>query len=304
MSLHIAGNDAPSPQLDTSYISFAADENIRSPRTPTYVPDTPLPEFIVPSGHAGLFFDPKAKLKDKALIAPPPEEPLAWVWICHLCRSRYPLGVTRRCLVDGHYYCSGETDRPSTRKKKKNKSCSSEFDYVAWKAWGDWRRQALKVVHNPRILKGCDYCDFPSQCRYPVESHPAAEPETMKVDDEPRSAETLEGWKEEKDEDEKKKANAATANKDIDFDKILSNIFPGNEEEILKKSVKPALNAGDSSTNSRKRSGAKKKKISQDAVVLALEDEMAMERARMRELVGMVLWEGMEDVDLEKVKAE
>ncbi|KAI1626548.1 hypothetical protein EDD37DRAFT_646260 [Exophiala viscosa] len=284
------GDEVPAPQIDTSsYVSFAADENVRSPRTPTYVPESSLPEFIMPSSHSEPFLNTKGESKNKRLPAPPPEEPLAWVWICHLCHSRYPLGVTRRCLVDGHYYCSGETDRPSTRKKRKNKSCSSEFDYVTWKAWGDWRRKALKVVQNPKALKGCDSCDFPSQCRYPAESHPIAETKATKVEDEPISHA-------EKEED-KKKSNLATANKNIDFDKILSSIFSNDGEEISKRS------SGDSSTTSRKKNGSKKKS-SQKELLPTLEEEMTMDAARLRELIDINLWTDLDDVELEKVKAE
>ncbi|KIV85070.1 hypothetical protein PV11_00805 [Exophiala sideris] len=286
----IGGNEASTPQINTSsYISFATEENVRSPRTPTYVPDTPLPEFIMPSSHSEPFLNSKVESKKKGSIAPPPEAPLAWVWICHLCHSRYPLGVTRRCLVDGHYYCSGETDRPSTRKKRKNKSCSSEFDYVAWKAWGDWRRKALKVVPNPKALKGCNSCDFPSQCRYPAESHPIAETKATKVEDDAVSHSQK--------EEDKKKSILATANKNIDFDKILSSIFSKDEEE------KSETSSGDNSTNSRKKTGTRKKN-SQKELLPALEEEMTMDAARLRELINMDLWTDLDDVDLEKVKAE
>ncbi|KAK4941859.1 hypothetical protein LTR10_018335 [Elasticomyces elasticus] len=277
-------------KIDTSsYISFAAEENVRSPRTPTYVPDTPLPEFIMPSSHSEPFLNSKVEPKNKRSIAPPPEEPLAWVWICHLCHSRYPLGVTRRCLVDGHYYCSGETDRPSTRKKRKNKSCSSEFDYVAWKAWGDWRRKALKVVPNPKALKGCGSCDFPSQCRYPAESHPIAETKATKAEDDAVSRS--------EEEQDKQKSILATANKNIDFDKILSSIFSKDEDEKSKTS------SGDNSTNSRKKTGSRKKNSQKD-LLPTLEEEMTMDAARLRELINMDLWTDLDDVDLEKVKAE
>ena len=243
----------------------------------------------MPSSHSEPFQNTKVEFKNKRLTAPPPEEPLAWVWICHLCHSRYPLGVTRRCLVDGHYYCSGESDRPSTRKKRKNKSCSSEFDYVAWKAWGDWRRKALKVVQNPKALKGCNSCDFPSECRYPAESHPLAEPKATKVEDEPNSRT--------KEEEDKKKDISAIANKNIDFDKILNSIFSRDDGEKSKKS------SSENSTNSRKKNGSKKKS-SQQEVLPTLEEEMTMDTARLRELIDMDLWTDLEDVELEKVKAD
>lgn len=35
-----------------------------------------------------------------------PPSPLTWTWRCHLCYTTYRLGTTRRCLLDGHYFCS------------------------------------------------------------------------------------------------------------------------------------------------------------------------------------------------------
>ncbi|KAF2456941.1 hypothetical protein BDY21DRAFT_269818, partial [Lineolata rhizophorae] len=43
--------------------------------------------------------------KRSLLLAPPPQAPLPWLWQCHLCQRMYPLGTTRRCLEDGHYFC-------------------------------------------------------------------------------------------------------------------------------------------------------------------------------------------------------
>jgi hypothetical protein len=78
------------------------------------------------------------------------------------------LGATRRCLLDGHFYCSGEIDRPNLKKKKKGQSCSSEFDYIGWKATEQWKREMRKsdwflIAREP---EGCENCEFPSQCRY------------------------------------------------------------------------------------------------------------------------------------------
>lgn len=102
----------------------------------------------------------------------PPPKPLRWIWQCHLCHCRYPLAVTRRCLVDGHYYCSGNTQaQRNTKKRRRQQSCTSEFDYVAWKEWGQWRRKVLTLLAfangntEPELL-GCEGCCSPSQCRY------------------------------------------------------------------------------------------------------------------------------------------
>ncbi|KAJ9500484.1 hypothetical protein LTR96_002979 [Exophiala xenobiotica] len=281
-----AGNAATRPSLDTSYLSFPADENIRSPRTPTYIPDTPSPQFIVPVDHAKMIIDSRTDLYGNTSTAkwtPPPEEPMAWVWICHLCHSRYSLGVTRRCLIDGHYYCSGETDRPSLRKKRKNKSCSSEFDYVAWKAWGEWRRKALQTIKNPRVLRGCEKCEFPSQCRYPAEpEQTSTSTGTANVDE--SLAQKL-SRKDSKDKEANVKANAATeptSNKSIDFDQILSNMFH-KEGNVDSKGSETQ----DSGSTSRKK-GSSKKKTSQKGLIPSLEEEMSKEA----------------DVELEKAKVE
>ncbi|MCJ1282491.1 hypothetical protein MMC26_001814 [Xylographa opegraphella] len=106
------------------------------------------------------------------LSRPPPPPPPAWTWTCHHCSENYPLGATRRCLQDGHYFCSGSTidQRGNVRK---HKACGSVFDYIGWKAWGDWRRETAtrKRRRGPKILRehrcGCGTeCDFPSQCRW------------------------------------------------------------------------------------------------------------------------------------------
>jgi hypothetical protein len=295
-----AGNAATRPSLDTSSFSFPADENIRSPRTPTYIPDTPSPEFIVPVEHAKMIIDSRTDLYGNTSTAkwtPPPEEPMAWVWICHLCHSRYSLGVTRRCLIDGHYYCSGETDRPSLRKKRKNKSCSSEFDYVAWKAWGEWRRKALQTIKNPRVLRGCEKCEFPSQCRYPAEPQQTST-STANVDE---SLPQKSSRKDSKDKEANVKAKAATeptSNKSIDFDQILSNMFH-KEENVDSKGSETQ----DPGSTSRKK-GSSKKKTSQKGLIPSLEEEMSKEAVRLRALVGMDLWSTLQDVELEKAKVE
>ena len=153
------------------------DEPIRSPRTPTYIPSSPSLSGLSPFDPSKRFsftFSPTppsqigsvhAKKKAKAL-PPPPPIPLSWIWQCHLCHSRWHLGTTRRCLLDGHYYCSGENSQPNMKKKKKQQSCSSEFDYVGWKQWTDWKRKVDRLSDDSKPLKGCESCEFPSQCRY------------------------------------------------------------------------------------------------------------------------------------------
>lgn len=146
--------------------------------------------------------DRKALIK-KLNFAPPPSEPLGWLWQCHICRRCYQLGVTRRCLDDGHYFCSGasvvkRSKRNGSRKTVHHPACASEFDYQSWKAWGDWRRsvheqadaaaaldkllmgEGLPILMDsdpaPRLYsrrttsspqKDCwNTCDYPSECRW------------------------------------------------------------------------------------------------------------------------------------------
>ena len=152
--------------LNTSSTSHVEDGDTRSPRTPTYAPSS-TSFFAVPPFDPSRVFSPLSPAKPVEL-PPPPQKPLAWVWQCHLCRTRYPLGATRRCLLDGHFYCSGETDRPNLKKKDKGQSCSSEFDYIGWKSMEQWKRKMRKsgrlvIACEPQ---GCESCEFPSQCRY------------------------------------------------------------------------------------------------------------------------------------------
>lgn len=89
------------------------------------------------------------------------------MWSCHICHSNFPLGATRRCLHDGHYLCAGNTTNKRTRRSKKHKACSSEFDYDGWNKWGRWRRNNTQDQKHV-IYRGKDcsnHCDFPSHCQ-------------------------------------------------------------------------------------------------------------------------------------------
>jgi hypothetical protein len=158
--------------IDSTYGPFT-DADLRSPRTPTYIPTSPNSSKATAFDPSRIFASQDPAIEQtstSALIPEPPTKPLAWVWQCHLCKSRFPLSVTRRCLQDGHFYCSGETDRPNLKKKKRGQSCSSEFDYIGWREWGEWKRQVLGNLENGVGTKicpeGCQNCEFPSQCRY------------------------------------------------------------------------------------------------------------------------------------------
>ena len=274
-----------STKLDTSYISFDSDKGVRSPRTPTYIPDFPLTGSVQPFDHAKFFTEPISDSDDTRLI-PPPQHPMAWIWVCHLCHSRYALGVTRRCLVDGHYYCSGDSDKPSLRKKKKHRACSTEFDYAAWKEWGDWRHKILRAIHDERAARGCQLCDFPSQCRYAADAHPLGDAVAVIPAKGPVNEPQPKG--EEVDITQSKR----TANGSIDFDQILNSIFT-EADEI--QSAEQALEA--------KHNGGDKKKRGK-SLHPSVEEETAREDQGLRELVARGLWSNFEDVDLEKSKID
>jgi len=117
---------------------------------------------LLPSPHA-LNIRPKAKHTS----TPPPPKPLNWLWQCH-CRRTYAMGVTRRCLDDGHYFCSGPTSATSasvvlggcSRKgrssrrggRKGHRACASEFDYAGWKMWGQWRRREIAARRKAGVV--------------------------------------------------------------------------------------------------------------------------------------------------------
>jgi hypothetical protein len=161
-----------STTIEATYGTYTDDE-LRSPRTPTYVPTSPSFSKVTAFDRSRIFSSPEPTINETTTPNPrltKPAKPLAWIWQCHLCKSRYPLSVTRRCLQDGHLYCSGETDRPNLKKKTRSQSCSSEFDYIGWREWGQWKRRALGNLENgvegKLCAKGCLKCEFPSQCRY------------------------------------------------------------------------------------------------------------------------------------------
>lgn len=116
--------------------------HLATPPSP-FSPRTPLSlTFQAPQRRADIYPTPDAS------VLPPP--PLHWLWQCHQCRRTYSLGVTRRCLEDGHHFCAGTTTVKTWRKPlnqgrtKKHKACASEFDYQGWKAWGRWRRSGRR----------------------------------------------------------------------------------------------------------------------------------------------------------------
>ncbi|KAF9733338.1 hypothetical protein PMIN01_09021 [Paraphaeosphaeria minitans] len=120
----------PTP-FKPSYLSIPPSPS--SPRTPLPLCKPPPPRILT-------FPTPSTP-------SPPPPAPLQWLWQCHQCHRTYSLGVTRRCLEDGHAFCSGGVTRPKTWRRplravrvRRHRGCTSEFDYGGWKARGRWKR--------------------------------------------------------------------------------------------------------------------------------------------------------------------
>lgn len=109
------------------------------------------------------------------------------MWYCHQCRTGYELGVTRRCLIDDHELCYGQSIKKRSKKgKKKNRACQSEFDYVGWQNYGAWRRvpNGQDAQDEAQVERNCAaLCDWPSQCRWARKQEQPAEescPEAVK----------------------------------------------------------------------------------------------------------------------------
>ncbi len=98
---------------------------------------------------------------------------MPWMWSCHKCHTRYPLGVTRRCLNDGHRFCGGTSVDKVTGKMKRHRACGSEFDYIGWEEYGSWKRPANYQKPANKSHKNCEHqCDFPSACHWNTRHSP------------------------------------------------------------------------------------------------------------------------------------
>lgn len=178
------------PTLDLHPVPFKPS-HLSTPTSP-FSPRTPLERSFYHQHRSKTLPTPDTR------YVPPP--PLQWLWQCHQCRRTYSLGVTRRCLEDGHHFCAGTTPIKTWRRSlrptrvKKHKACASEFDYQGWKAWGRWKRsgrrdsiydeytssssdsssdESMDTVSTRSMekptppAKDCwNMCDYPSECRW------------------------------------------------------------------------------------------------------------------------------------------
>lgn len=161
-----------------------------------FSPLSPLtPTFTAPKPRK---FNGASRCTGHSPHTPPPPNPLRWLWQCHMCHQKYPIGATRRCLEDGHFFCSGTTVVKSSRKGKRNafkrhQPCASEFDYQGWRGWGEWRRAEQRRYESILRRALLDYdgdtpmssrsssgastpkwgekdcweaCSYPSECRW------------------------------------------------------------------------------------------------------------------------------------------
>ena len=85
----------------SSYLTFPPSPTslLAIPRTPL----TPPPRLHLRTLHSDLASPPISP----QYLASAPSLPYPWIWRCHMCGSIYRLGITRRCLHDGHFFCSG-----------------------------------------------------------------------------------------------------------------------------------------------------------------------------------------------------
>ncbi|KAG4427500.1 hypothetical protein IFR05_017018, partial [Cadophora sp. M221] len=153
----------PTPIQNTSE-SPTSPTSPLSPAIPNRTPSSPTRSGSSTSTNGPLTPPPRLHLRSIIPSPPLPAEYLAtapalpcpWIWRCHLCNSIYRLGVTRRCLEDGHFFCSLPSPPPSPttppsaedtivaaakrarlkRKRDKKRAgmrgCRAEFDYSAW----------------------------------------------------------------------------------------------------------------------------------------------------------------------------
>lgn len=159
-------------------------------------------------------------------------------------------------------------------------------------------------MENTPRLGGCEKCDFPSQCRYSVDSPPTDSMDSLteSVLSSVRSTES--GSHGGPVACPGQSAEPSDFAENVTFDQILSTILSedsaqmldsydlsGNRSNYQQEDVEETMSDGSRS--------AKRSCPSQD-IMASFEEEIAQESAKLPKLVGLGVWECLEDVDLEQ----
>ncbi|ETS85673.1 hypothetical protein PFICI_03698 [Pestalotiopsis fici W106-1] len=194
---------------------------------------------------------------------PPPQVPSPWRWRCCSCRATYDLSVTQRCLLCSHTFCSvnsqaasfsarssgggsssggiGRKRTSNTRKRRVDRSgnpitCTTEFDYEGWSAYGAWRRRVTgtQITEDQRdrsfLLRAQDdwhHCDFPSQCAHRRrELHPVWQDillsDTSSSDEDKASSRRKDGEKQKKSKKSRRPSTALSPDDDLVMNEAIS----------------------------------------------------------------------------------
>jgi len=89
--------------------------------------------------------------------------------------------------------------------------------------------------------------------------------------------------------------SASTSNENVSFEQILGNIFTDDKSMKVDSSKKDGSN---------KKGQGKRKNSPQKGYVSAIEREMEREAEHVKQLVGVDLWNNLEDIDLGNLKAK
>ncbi|KAI9725556.1 MAG: hypothetical protein M1828_003044 [Chrysothrix sp. TS-e1954] len=282
-TLHLPTPADPRKYIPSTTSLLSVPTSPQSPLSPLS-PKFPKPIHMPPTNYG-------TRRKSSVFRAhPAPSKPLPWRWQCHVCLRCYDIGITRRCLDDGHVFCSGghETtlNKNSSRARAKprrsrrhTKACASEFDYEGWKTWGNWRHEVEVAANDgslsppatagsaaddsPRAKKQKTHkqchrkCDYPSHCRW----GPSFEPGSGVVPSAPGEAE------EEEEEIQPKASKADLEEADITAQCINQGVLADDDDGDKPLSVHLAEKAAEEEAREaraeadKQETGAKKSSI-------------------------------------------
>ncbi|EXJ86326.1 hypothetical protein A1O3_03277 [Capronia epimyces CBS 606.96] len=183
-------------------------------------------------------------------------------------------------------------DRPSLRKRKKRRSCTSEFDYEGWKEWGEWRRNVLQTMENPRLLKGCDYCDYPSQCRSLADIQTLTELAMSTSNTTPRATGAIEG-------ETPNSSSTETGGPEQSVDPLISSAGTPAKERSGKPSNAHPKQPEKNKTAKCSKQAVVARKDRHVVLIPSLQEEMAKEAMKLRELIDMDVWGDLEGKDVD-----